>query len=97
MNARVRQNGYGSHIIEYKKTLFGMELPWWSTLKGLEGGGYGDVYTYTYKYDTVEEATQKIVDMIAEEERVASNKKKTAVVAEVTTEQVKEKFPEFFI
>lgn len=96
MNARVKENGHGFYIIQYKRIIFSKEMPWWTTLKGMEAWGT-DIHTYTLKFDTLEEATQEMIKVILDDKRKKENKKKTAVVAEVTTEQVQEKFPEFFI
>lgn len=97
MIARVKENGKGKYVIQYRPVWFGWTMFWWSNYDEMEANYEGDVYTTAVIYETLDIATQAMIELVLKDEKRDLNAKKTSVVAEVTTEQVREKFPQFFI
>jgi len=97
MIARVKHNGKGKFIIQFKGTFFGFQQFWWTTHYTIEANYDGGTYSVPIVYETEEEATKALIELVLKDEKKKKNAEKTSVILEVTTEEVRDKLAEHFI
>lgn len=97
MKLRTRYSAkHGAFIIEEKDWFL------WS-VKGVVVGAMDSVWTKPYTFETIKEAQEKIMELQIEElkrqskENARNNKEKNGDVFELSTKEIKTRFPEWLL
>ena len=97
MRARVVKNKRGKYNVQFKRELFSIPMFWWTTAGYIECSGGGNCWNEPYVFKTEKEAIEFMIKMVLEREAKDKLSEEAGIIAEVTSEEVKEKFPQFFI
>lgn len=98
---RVNMNKHGRYIIQKKGVIFGF-IPIWKD-HGYHDGAAGHVWFTSFRYNTKEEAFQEIIKLTAEDqkndienEKIQQKRTEFKPIV-VSSEDIREKFPQYFL